>query len=52
MLEGLVFNVDSKFKVLVVFYLYFVKRFFIDLNLYLRDVFIELLFKDGKFRLE
>ena len=50
-LEGLALYADPNFKVLAASYPYFAKRLLTDPNPYLRDALIELLFKDGKFRL-
>ena len=50
-LEGLALYADPDFKVLAAAYPYFAKRLLTDPNPYLRDALIELLFKDGKFRL-
>nr|GEV25288.1 hypothetical protein [Tanacetum cinerariifolium] len=48
--KGLALYVDPNLKVLAASYPYFAKRLLIDPNPYLRDTFIELLFKDEKFR--
>jgi aarF domain-containing kinase len=50
-LEGLALYTDPNFKVLAASYPYFAKRLLTDPNPYLRNALIELLFKDGSFRL-